>query len=129
MNSQDIINWYEGIDESRMDADGNIVDLDRLLFMRKQLSVQAVKLANWTAKKQKEYKTLYAQRKVQQAIHELNGEGTVADRKNEAIRLLEREIETEGRLEGEIMAGKIKLDQWNKVLDSMAGYIGAMKGI
>jgi len=129
MTLQDIIDWYGGIDESRQDAEGNVVDLDRMLFMRKQLAVESVKVSNYIYKKEVEYKSTYIQKKIEIANSELAHDGTVMERKAQALIAAQEVAKKSDRLEGEVRGLKIKLDQINKVLDSMSSYINTMRAI
>ena len=127
MTLKQILDWYEGIDEERRDSKGNVVDIDKMLHVRKTLAVIACKIADHAYRVGVSHASAYNEKKLAQAVIEMDDQGTAAQRKAKAIKETILITQRADKMEAELRGYKIKLDQVNKVLDSMSAYINAMR--
>lgn len=118
MNIKEIVESYRNYDST--------VGIEELLRLKQNLSILIYQCAVHIAELEEKHKQMYADRKLQLAIDELSGEGTIAERKNKAIKSNKLLINTEAQLEGQLKAYRIKYDGMVQLSNSMASYINKL---
>jgi hypothetical protein len=116
MTALEIKNWYNNYDTSQ--------GLDSLLKYRQHLSLCMYEMSLTIAELEGKSKAKEAERRIQQAIKELDSdEGTAAARKQDAVKQTREILEDEARYEGQLKGYRIQYDALNGISHSMASYI------
>lgn len=121
-----ILSWYYKIGK-----DFSFNDIDELVYQRKQLSIESVKLAEITGQFRSDYDSTYFNRKQAYAKAYLAEKGktgvTAGEAEAQANISIEQINDIEKHLEGQFNKGKLILGQVNQVLSSMQQQLSYLK--